>query len=57
MGVLALAWGNQITMERFWWSLAAVVVGLSVLQVLVGAGKHAGVAAPPQGEPVPVDAG
>jgi len=57
VGVLALAWGNQITMERFWWSLAAVVVGLSVLQVLVGAGKAARVAAPPEGDSVPVDAG
>ena len=57
VGVLALAWGNQITMERFWWSLAAVVLGLAVVQVLVGAGKDTGVAAPPQGEAIPVDVG
>ena len=57
VGVLVLVWGNQITMERFWWSLAAVVVGLSVLQVLVGAGKVSRVAVPPEGDPVPVDAG
>jgi hypothetical protein len=57
VGVLVLVWGNQITMERFWWSLAAVVVGLAVVQVLVGAGRDTGVAAPPPGEPVPVDAG
>ena len=56
-GVLILVWGNQITMERFWWSLAAVVLGLAVVQVLVGAGKDTGVAAPPQGEAIPVDVG
>jgi hypothetical protein len=57
VGVLALAWGNQITMERFWWSLAAVVVGLSVLQVLVGAGQVAHVAAPPEDDTAPVGTG
>jgi hypothetical protein len=57
VGVLVLVWGNQITMERFWWSLATVVLGLSVVQVLVGAGRDTRVAAPPPGGSVPVDAG
>ena len=57
IGVVALVWGNDITMERFWWSLATVVLGLAVVQVLVGAGKDTGVAAPrPPGESIPVDA-
>jgi hypothetical protein len=34
-----------------------VVVGLCVVQVLIGAGKVAPVTAPPEGDPVPVDAG
>ena len=56
VGVLVLVWGNQITMERFWWSLATVVLGLAVVQVLVGAGKGTGVAAPPQAGSLPADA-
>ncbi len=56
IGVLVLIWGNQITMERFWWSLATVVLGLAVVQVLVGAGKADDVTGPPPGDTVLVEA-
>ena len=39
LGVAVLLWGNQISMERLWWSLATVVVGMAAIQILVGAGK------------------
>ncbi len=39
LGAVVLLWGNQISMERLWWSLATVVVGLAAIQFLVGAGR------------------
>ena len=38
VGVVVLLWGNKPTTERLWWSLATVVVGLALLEILVGAG-------------------
>jgi hypothetical protein len=37
LGVVVLLWGNDISPERWWWSLALVVALLAILQVLVGA--------------------
>jgi hypothetical protein len=54
--VLVLIWGNQITMERFWWSLATVVLGLAIVQVLVGAGKADDATGPPTDDAILVDA-
>ncbi|MEU6135383.1 hypothetical protein [Nocardioides sp. NPDC047086] len=39
LGGVVLLWGNEVTMSRFWWSLALVIGLLVVLQVLVGAGR------------------
>ena len=39
LGAVVLLWGNQISMDRLWWSLATVVVGLAAIQVLVGASR------------------
>ncbi len=39
VGVVVLLWGNQPTTERLWWSLATVVVGLALIEVLIGAGN------------------
>lgn len=39
LGGVVLLWSNQATLERFWWSLALVLVLLACLQVLVGAGR------------------
>ena len=39
LGAVVLLWGNQISMERLWWSLATVVVCLVAIQILVGAGR------------------
>jgi hypothetical protein len=56
LGVVVLIWGNQITMERFWWSLATVVLGLAIVQVLVGAGKADDATGPPTDDAILVDA-
>ena len=39
---VVLLWGNNVTLSRFWWSLALVLVVLAVVQVLVGAGRGNG---------------
>lgn len=39
VAVVVLAWGNEISPERWWWSLALALVLLAVLQVLAGAGR------------------
>ncbi len=39
VAVVVLAWGNEISPERWWWSLALAVLLLAVLQVLAGAGR------------------
>ena len=44
---MVLLWGNQVSMERLWWSLATVVVGLAAVQILIGAGGDT-----PDGEPI-----
>ena len=49
LGVVVLLWGNDVSPERWWWSLVLVLAVLAVLQVLVGAGRRT---TPP--EPVPV---
>jgi hypothetical protein len=41
LGTVVLLWGNDVSLSRWWWSLALVVVLLAVLQVLVGAGRRA----------------
>ena len=38
-GAVVLIWGNNVTVSRLCWSLALVVVILSCLQVLAGAGR------------------
>ncbi|MDZ5662194.1 hypothetical protein SFC79_10500 [Nocardioides sp. S-58] len=56
-GGVVLLWGNQVSMERFWWSLATVVAGLVALQVLVGAGEEAtAVDTRHRGDAIPVEA-
>ena len=42
LGVVVLLWGNNVTTDRLWWSLALVLVLLAGLQVLVGAGDGRG---------------
>ena len=42
-GVIVLVWGNNISESRLFWSLVFVCVLLAVIQVLVGAGRAAGV--------------
>jgi hypothetical protein len=39
LGGVVLLWGNNVSMNRLWWSLALVLGLLVVLQVLVGAGR------------------
>jgi hypothetical protein len=39
LGAVVLLWGNDVSLSRWWWSLALVVVLLAVLQVLAGAGR------------------
>ena len=39
LAVVVLVWGNDISPERWWWSLALALALLAVLQVLVGAGR------------------
>lgn len=39
IAVVVLAWGNEISPERWWWSLVLALFLLAVLQVLVGAGR------------------
>ncbi len=40
LGTVVLLWGNDVSLARWWWSLALVLVLLAVLQVLVGAGRR-----------------
>ena len=47
LGLVVLLWGNQVSMERLWWSLATLVVGLAAVQILIGAGGDT-----PEGEPI-----
>ncbi len=42
LGAVVLLWGNNVSLSRWWWSLALVVVLLALLQVLVGAGRSDG---------------
>ena len=56
LGVVVLLWGNQVSMERLWWSLATVVVGLAVLQILIGAAKDTREAGPVPQADTTVDA-
>ena len=39
LGVVVLLWGNNVSTDRLWWSLALVLALLAGLQVLVGAGR------------------
>ncbi len=39
IAVVVLAWGNEMSPERWWWSLALALVLLAILQLLVGAGR------------------
>ncbi|HEX6149838.1 hypothetical protein [Nocardioides sp.] len=39
LGAVILLWGNDVSVARWWWSLALVLFLLAVLQVLVGAGR------------------
>ena len=38
LGTVVLLWGNDVSISRLLWSMVAVVVLLSVVQILVGAG-------------------
>ncbi len=40
LGIVVLLWGNNVSTDRLWWSLALVLVLLAGLQVLVGAGRE-----------------
>lgn len=40
LGTVVLLWGNNVSTDRLWWSLALVLTLLTCLQVLVGAGRH-----------------
>lgn len=48
LGGGVLLWGNDVSLERLWWSLGLVIVLLASLQVLVGTG-HARQEAPSAG--------
>ncbi len=51
LGAVVLFWGNEVSPDRLWWSLALVLVLLAVVQVLVGAGRAdraTGPARPPE---------
>jgi len=39
LGAVVLLWGNSVSTDRLWWSLALVLALLAGLQVLVGAGR------------------
>ena len=39
LGAVVLLWGNNVSTDRLWWSLALVLALLAGLQVLVGAGR------------------
>ncbi len=41
LGAVVLLWGNDVFLSRLWWSLALVLVLLTLVQVLVGAGRAA----------------
>ena len=49
LGVVVLLWGNDVSTDRLWWSLALVLVLLAGLQVLVGTGRER----EPAGSPSP----
>lgn len=53
--VVVLVWGNEISPERWWWSLALAIVLLAVLQVLLGAGRA--VSSDPRPAPAPTAPG
>jgi hypothetical protein len=59
LGVVVLLWGNNATLNRFWWSLALVLALLVTVQVLVGAGRASRTASPGPASPPDslVDAG
>ena len=40
LGAVVLLWGNNVTTDRLWWSLALVLVLLALVQVFVGAGRY-----------------
>jgi hypothetical protein len=42
LGFVVLLWGNNVTMERLWWSLALVIVLLAGVQVLLGTARGNG---------------
>jgi hypothetical protein len=39
LGAVVLLWGNNVSTDRLWWSVALVLALLACLQVLVGAGR------------------
>jgi hypothetical protein len=41
LGAVVLLWGNDVSLSRFWWSLALVLLLLALMQVLVGVGRAA----------------
>jgi hypothetical protein len=53
LGIVVLLWGNDVSTDRWWWSLVLVLALLALLQVLVGAAPRR----TPQGtEPGPAEA-
>jgi hypothetical protein len=46
LGAVVLLWGNQVSLQRLFWSLLLVVVLLGVVQVLVGAGRDTDASSP-----------
>ena len=40
LGAVVLLWGNDVSTDRLWCSLALVVVPLAGPQVLVATGRH-----------------
>ena len=48
LGVVVLLWGNDVTISRWWWTVAIVLALLAIIQVLVGAARR-----PAVGDPVP----
>jgi len=42
LGAVVLLWGNDVSLARLWWSLGLVLVLLTLIQILVGAGRAPG---------------